>query len=89
MGFFSRGKPIPLTGLRKDSDTPIGAIYSLFCPDADCESRLAAGELMDAERVLVAGDIINVRPATGGARRFALRVTGRQDDVVHCTRVDR
>lgn len=89
MGFFSRGKPVPVSGLRKDSDTPMGAIWSLFCTDAACEHKLAAGELEDAERVLGTGDIINVRPARGGSRRFALRVTGREDDVVHCTRVDR
>lgn len=89
MGIFSRAKPVPVNGLRKDSDTPMGSIWSLFCTDTDCEHKLAAGELMDADRVLGAGDIINVRPAAGGARRFALRVTGREDDVVHCTRVER
>lgn len=89
MGLFSRAKPIPVVGLRKDSETPMGAIWSLFCPDPDCEHRLAAGELLDSERLLGAGDIINVRPANGGTRRFALRVTAREDDLVHCTRVDR
>ena len=89
MGFFSRGKPVPVNGLRKDSDTPMGAIWSLFCTDTESEQRLAGGELVDAERVLGAGDIINVRPPGGGARRFALRVTGRENDVVHCTRVER
>lgn len=89
MGLFSRGKPVPVIGLRKDSDTPMGAIWSFICTDADCEHRLAGGELVDAERLLGAGDIINVRPPGGGARRFALRVTGREDDVVRCARVDR
>lgn len=76
--------PKPMPGLHKDAATPIGTIWSAVEPEAD---GLASGDLLDAERLLGVGDIINVRSRPGGAKRFALRVTGRDDDVVHTERV--
>lgn len=88
MGFFFRrpAKPVPATGLHRDTCTPAGTIWSLpATPDA--EDGLAGGDLVDQEQQLKVGDIINVRAARTGSKRFTLRVTGRDDDVVHCKRV--
>lgn len=88
MGFFSRraSKPTPAVGLHRDSCTPIGTIWSIEATP-DQEGDLAEGDLLDPARELNVGDLINVRGARDRARRFTLRVTGRDDGVVHCERV--
>ncbi len=87
MGLFSRHKPQPLTGLHKDSETPMGAIWSVSAPTPAMEHEYAAGDLLDRDRVLQTGDVITVRATGTGRKRFSLRVTGRDDDVVHCERI--
>jgi len=88
MGFFSRRtpKPTPAVGLHRDSCTPIGTIWSIEATPAQ-EEDLADGDLLDTARTLSVGDLINVRAARDKAKRFTLRVTGRDDSVVHCVRV--
>ncbi|MBP2313001.1 hypothetical protein [Azospirillum soli] len=88
MGFFSRrpSKPAPAVGLHRDSHTPIGTIWSIEASPA-LEEELAEGNLLDTARELSVGDLINVLAPTNRARRFTLRVTSRNDGVVHCERV--
>lgn len=89
MGFFRHRGPKPLPGLRKDSETPMGTIWTVVCPTAEAAGDLAEGDLLDAEHLLDPGDIINVRQSGTAPRRFALVVRSRDDDVVHCERLDR
>ncbi len=88
MGLFSRRavKPAPVLGLHRDSHTPIGTIWSIEAAP-DLEEELAEGELLDTARELSVGDLINVLAPTNRTRRFTLRVTGRDEGVVHCERV--
>ncbi|WP_156926957.1 hypothetical protein [Azospirillum halopraeferens] len=59
----------------------MGTIWSVVAAEDDGEAP--HGDLLDSERVLGVGDIINVRNGPGGTKLFALRVVGREDDIVH------
>lgn len=67
--------------LRKDSQTPYGAIWSCFATPEE-EECLSSGEIADQENQLSIGDIINVRPTIRRHHPFRLRVTARRAERV-------
>lgn len=88
MGLFSRGasKPAPAVRLRRETCTPNGTVWSVEATPGE-ESELAEGDLTDEAMDLQIGDLIYVRAAQDRSKRFTLRVTGRQERLVHCERV--
>ncbi len=68
----------PALDLHKDYDAPSGRVWSCS-PSPDMVRRLRRGRLADADHMLEIGDIIRVRPQGFRARRFGMKVTGRED----------
>lgn len=72
--------------LRRDSQTPFGAIWSCFATPEE-EETLSTGEIADEEHRLNVGDIINVRSGKHQRRTFSLLVVNRVDGRVAMRKV--
>ncbi|HYD31564.1 MAG TPA: hypothetical protein VEB64_12000 [Azospirillaceae bacterium] len=80
------GRVLRSVHLRKDAQTPFGAIWSCFATPEE-EACLWSGEIADREDRLNIGDIINVRPVERRHHPFSLRVTSRKADRVSMEKV--
>ena len=84
MGLF-RHHPKPVSHLRKDARTPNGTIWTCFATPEE-EEALEESEILDQDRLLNAGDIVNVKPCKS-RRRFSVRVRDRLDRIVSISRI--
>lgn len=73
----------PLLRLRKDVETPNGAVWSWFATEEEIH-QIAYGEAWDPEHRLDVGDLIKV--TTDHHRPMNLRVTERSCDLVKVRR---
>ena len=84
MGLF-RHNPKPVSHLRKDARTPNGTIWTCFATPEE-EEALEEPEILDQDRLLNAGDIVNVKPCKS-RRRFSVWVRDRLDRIVSISRI--
>jgi len=84
MGLF-RQHPKPVSHLRRDARTPNGTIWTCFATPEE-EEALEEAEILDQDRLLNAGDIVNVKPCQS-RRRFSVRVQDRHDGVVSIAKI--
>ena len=84
MGLF-RHHPKPVGHLRRDARTPNCTIWTCFATPEE-EEALEEPEILDQDRLLNAGDIVNVKPCKS-RRRFSVRVRDRLDRIVSISRI--